>query len=333
MPEYLLGANPAVIQDRQYDDFEEQALRLIGYDQTYFQLTPGAFSGRFLSCLLGPVSVHVEQSNQALEQTVAGHPNAVTLGVLARSGAPFRLNGAAFTGSDVLIAMPGGDLHLRSPSNGAVVALVVEQDVLWRHPALSRPTRDRLCASDFGTQLLPAPQLARRIREDVVQAIQSANFEAGESDDAMVIGDALLSGIVSKLSLELSGHDISLPQLLTPASYERFLAGRKAIHTSWETIHSLGDLLPMTAAGRRTLQADFASNVDVGPLTYHRLLRLHMARRALRSPACFNLSIGDIAARYDFWSWSQFSRLYQSHFGLLPSDTRAKAGISAPAPG
>ncbi|WP_170415488.1 helix-turn-helix domain-containing protein [Ruegeria atlantica] len=330
-PNYLLSADPSVILDRQYHDFDEQAERLTGFDQSYLQLTPGTFSGRFLSCFLGDnLSVHLEHCNQALEQTVAGHSQAITIGVLASEGEPFLLNGSSFDQDGVLVAMPYADLHLRSPVEGAVIAIVIHPDHLRDHSGLSAPAKEWLFAPDFGAQLLNAPQLARRIREDVVQAIQAASFEKGPEKTAQLIGDALLAGVASKLSLEFSGHGASLSRLLSPISYEQFLAGRDAIHKNWNDIHSVDDVLAITRSGRRTLQSSFTSQISLGPLSYHRLLRLHMARCALSDPGQFDVSIGDIAARHEFWSWSQFTKLYQTHFGQLPSDTRSNARAEAP---
>ena len=326
-PNYLLSADPSVILDRQYHDFDEQAERLTGFDQSYLQLTPGAFTGRFLSCFLGDkVSVHMEHCNQALEQTVAGHPDAITLGVLASEGEPFLLNGHSFTRDNVLLAMPNADLHLRSPTEGAVIAIVIQASHLRDHAGLSDPAKDWLFTPDFGAQLLNAPQLARRVREDVIQAIQAASFERAGQHNAQLIGDALLAGVASKLSLELAGTEAPLSRLLSPTSYDQFLAGRDVIHRNWSAIYSLDDVLATTRWGRRTLQNSFKSQVALGPLSYHRLLRLHMARRALRDPGQNAISIGDIAAKYEFWSWSHFTKLYHTHFGQPPSETRDEAG-------
>lgn len=173
-----------------------------------------------------------------------------------------------------------------------------------------------------------APQLARRIREDVVQAIQSASCDGTGQASAAIIGEALLTGLVSKLSLEIARPGTCLSNMIGSTSYEKFIAGRIAIHSSWEKIHSVMICLPKRGGGRRTLQKSFASQVALGPLNYHRLLRLHMARRALGDPSQFSASIGDIAAFHGFWNWSQFTKLYQSHFGQLPSDTRAKAALT-----
>ena len=89
----------------------------------------------------------------------------------------------------------------------------------------------------------------------------------------------------------------------------------------------MGDILALSGSARRSLQSSFASQIDVGPLTYHRILRLHLARVALRDKLQFGASIGDIAARFEFWNWSQFTHQYQVHFGELPSQTRYHAGF------
>lgn len=288
------------------------------------QLTPGPFVGRFLSCFLSDkVSIHMEHCTQALEQSVAVHGDAVTIGVLVNVSDPFCLNGSAFTSDNVMIAMPGSEFHVQSPVEGAVIAIVVPKDHLQSHPGLSSLANDWLFASGFGVQLLNSPQLARRIREDVVQALQSTSLKETGLHAAQVIAEALLAGLVSKLSLEVSLNNTSLSTAISSTAYEKFVVGRNTIHNNWEHIHSVDDLLSQTGIGRRTLQNSFASNVALGPLSYHRLLRLHMAKRALLDPGQISASIGDIAATHGFWNWSQFTKLYQSHFGSLPSETRA----------
>ncbi len=324
VPAYLLSATPGIIHDAQYDNFDEQAERLVGFDKTYMPLTPGPFVGRFLSSFLSDkVSIHMEHCTQALEQSVAGHGDAVTIGVLVNVSEPFCLNGSAFTSDNVMIAMPGSEFHVQSPVEGAVIAIVVQKDHLQSHPGLSSLANDWLFATGFGVQLLYSPQLARRIREDVVQALQSASLELTRQPAAEVIAEALLAGLVSKLSLEMSLTSTTLSTAVSSAAYEKFIVGRNTIHKNWEHIHCLDDLLSQTGIGRRTLQNCFTSNVALGPLSYHRLLRLHMAKRALLDPGQISTAIGDIAASHGFWNWSQFTKLYQSHFGSLPSETRA----------
>lgn len=323
MPEYLLRANPLLLLDQQYGDFDEQAQRLTGHDQSYVQLTPGAFSGRFLSCLLGPdVSIHIEHCNQSLEQHIGGHPGCFAIGVTIDGARGFAFNGQDISPDDVLINPPNEDVHMISPVNGSVLMIAVQAGYLSRFAEFFEPLQVFLAGTGQGIRVIRSPQLARRIREDVVQAIQGCSRHGCSPEEAFWIGEAFLAGILSRLSLELSSGMQRSP-LLTRQSYERYVACREVIAQAWEGIHDIEGLVSQTGINRRSLQEAFTTHVANGPLTYHRIIRLHLARRAFAEGIPSGQNIGDIAAQFGFWNWSQFSQQYRNHFGELPSQTRS----------
>lgn len=324
MPGYVLSANPDLIWDAQYSDFDTQAQRLVGHDQSYVQLTPGSFEGRFLSCTLGPdVAIHIEHCNQALEQQVSGHPTALSIGVVIQGRQSFLANGEGLSCDDVLFIPPGGDLHLLSPVNGAVLAITVQESCLAAYASLSEPLQSYLHETPK-VRIRRNPQLARRIREDVVQAIEGCTRVDCSPQEAVGIGHALLTGLFAKLSIDLCAVPGGVHGQIRQ-SYDRFMVCRDAILTDWEQVHDLDALTDHTGIKRRSLQQAFTSHVSAGPLTYHRIIRLHLVRRALLDEAGQGESIGDIAARFGFWNWSQFTQHYRSHFGEVPSQTRASS--------
>ncbi|WP_165821405.1 helix-turn-helix domain-containing protein [Falsiruegeria mediterranea] len=322
MPGYVLSANPGLIWDARYSDFDAQSQRLVGHDQSYVQLSPGTFEGRFLSCTLGPdIAIHIEHCNQALEQQLSGHSTALSIGVAIQGRQSFLANGEGLSPDDILFIPPGSDLHLLSPVNGAVLAITVQDSCLASYADLSDPLRTYLHETPE-VRILRNPQLARRIREDVVQAIEGCNRVDCSQQEAARIGHALLTGLFAKLSIDLcalpGGDHGQIRQ-----SYDRFMACRDTILRGWEQVHDLDALTDQTGIKRRSLQQAFTSHVSAGPLTYHRIIRLHLVRRALLDETFQSDSIGDIAARFGFWNWSQFTQHYRSHFGEVPSQTRA----------
>lgn len=322
MPNYLLSANPGLIWDAHYNDFDEQAQRLVGHDQSYLQLTSGTFEGRFLSCTLGPdVAIHIEHCNQALEQQVSGHSTALSIGVAIQGRQNFLANGEALSCDDILFIPPGSDLHLLSPLNGAILAITVQDSCLATHARLSEPLLAYLNEAPE-VRILRNPQLARRVREDAVQAIEGCNRSDCTQHEATRIGHALLMGLFAKLSIDFCALPGGDPGQIRQ-SYDRFMACRDTILKDWEQVHDLDALTDQTGIKRRSLQQAFTSHVSAGPLTYHRIIRLHLVRRALLDVASHDQSIGDIAARFGFWNWSQFTQHYRSHFGEVPSQTRA----------
>ncbi len=323
MPEYLLSANPQLILDQQYSDFDEQAQRLTGHDQSYIQLTPGAFSGRFLSCLLGPhVSIHIEHCNQSLEQQIGGYPGYFAIGVSIDGRKSFVFNGQEVSPNDVLINPPNADVHMISPVNGSVLMIAVQASYLSTFAEFFEPLQELFSRTGQGIRMVRSPQLARRIREDVIQAVQGSCRHDCSPEEAFWIGEAFLAGICSKLSLELSSNMQQSP-ILTRQSYERYVACREVIAQAWDGIHDLEGLVLQTGIKRRSLQEAFTTHVANGPLAYHRIIRLHLARRAFAEGIPSEQSIGDIAAQYGFWNWSQFTQQYRNHFGELPSQTRS----------
>jgi AraC family ethanolamine operon transcriptional activator len=60
---------------------------------------------------------------------------------------------------------------------------------------------------------------------------------------------------------------------------------------------------------------------------YLRSLRLNAVRRELLAGTCCRVQ--EVAARWGFWSLSQFAADYRRQFGERPSDTRLRAGRSA----
>lgn len=281
--------------------------------------------GRFLSSFLGPdVAVHIEYCNQALEQSIAGSATEYSFGVVLGDTNVFRANGRQFTPDDVMVLPPGGILHMHSPMDGAVMAIVINCDRLLGEAGLSPHVADWLEEMRGDIALLRAPRLARRLREDARLALEGASVKNSNPDAlGTIIGNALVASLTAKLSLECTAPGQGGTSM-NSNSYARFLECRAHIHEEWERIHQISDLTDIANASKRSLQNAFSIQLSVGPLAYSRIFRLHLARHALLGSDCSSQSIGDIAAAYGFWNWSRFSNLYSKQFGELPSRTRER---------
>ena len=321
MPSCDFSAKRSNFADQTFRDFDEQAQQLIGHDQSYTQLTAGAFRGRFFSAFLGAeVAVHMEVCNQALEQEVAGSADHFSFGVVLSEGEYFRANGRDQSKDDVFVIPPSGALHMISPVHGAVLAISVNQRVLLEHANLVPAVGDWL--GNLGPQVgfLRSPRLATRLREDVVSAVESAAIAPCAVDHAMV-GAALLGSIVSKLSLEWSGA-IPVKGWAGEKSFDRFWKGRGWLLGGDGSLDDHTGIVSALKQSRRTVEQAFSDQVSLGPLTYLRIHRLHKVRRCLQNDQLADQTIGDIAAEHGFWDWSRFTQHYRRHFGELPSTTR-----------
>ncbi|MBN9742698.1 AraC family transcriptional regulator [Amycolatopsis sp. A1MSW2902] len=93
-------------------------------------------------------------------------------------------------------------------------------------------------------------------------------------------------------------------------------------------ITSIADLAAQAGLSARALQAGFQDVAGVSPAAYVRQVRLDRAHRELTAGT--GGSVTEVAARWGFFHLSRFAAQYRRRFGVLPSETARKAGLSDP---
>ena len=319
---YPLCAKPGSISDHLYDDFDRQSERLSGYNQEYFQLSKGQFRGRFLSVEFGStVSFHLEVANQKLQQLVGFPSDKIALGLVFSNGGAFHVNGMEMTTRDIMVCRPGGEMNMISPCGGTIMAICFPKAGLENHSVgegFLKPS-ENLPSS---VSLFDMPDLAHRLREDALAAIESIQRaeEGMLNHDIEVIGRTFLSCILGQIELHLSS---TIPGVARSRCYDYDVF--KSIHGVLSSSGSPLDystLMKTTDLSKRTLQLAVSKYVDMTPTQYSRALRPNMARRVLTRGLKANETIGDVAQHHGFFGWSRFTKHYQELFGELPSEAR-----------
>ncbi|WP_299350313.1 helix-turn-helix domain-containing protein [uncultured Shimia sp.] len=325
-PRYAFSAASPNLLDSIYSDFDQQSERLSGHDQSYTQLTAGAFQGRFLSGQLGPdVAIHIEYCNQSLEQEVVSPPDCFTFGVQLNSGQPFRINGHVTDATDMFVMSPGALMHVVSPQDGSALAISVQKDMLLAHCAFTPALTDWLIGLNGDLGFLPQSPLAQRMRDDCVQALENAT-QITQAAGLSTLGHALVASLAAQLALYWPSSASASHQDAVP-SFVRFRQHSLNLSSTPLSLPADPSLVAGASASRRSLEQAFSTHVAMGPLTYLRVQRLHAVRRALAAPENATSTIGDIAAQFGFWDWSRFSSQFRRHFGILPSQARTEFGV------
>jgi len=83
---------------------------------------------------------------------------------------------------------------------------------------------------------------------------------------------------------------------------------------------SLGDVCAAAGVNARTLQHTFRRRRGCSPMTFLRGIRLQAAHDELLHPS-HHTTVAGQAAKWGFLHFGRFSRMYQSRFGELPSQT------------
>ncbi|MCP5088463.1 MAG: helix-turn-helix domain-containing protein [Rhodobacteraceae bacterium] len=320
-PKCEFSANMTCFSDNVFVDFDQQSEQFSGHDQSYIQLSPGAFRGRFLSGFLGPdVSIHMEYCNQALEQEVGGPLDHFSFGIVLNTDRQLRINGRPFGYQDLFLMTPGSHLHVFSPADCVVLAVTIRRRILLKQMALSAQVGDWISCLSGQVGFLRAQALAGRLRDDCISALESATRLEGEKDRAF-LGQALVSSVAAQLSLQWAGADPAFG-CAKERAYTRFQHCRTQLAQGLVCFGDSAGLPDVLKASKRSVEQAFSENVSMGPLTYLRIVRLHEVRRELANPVNAHMSIGDIAAQYGFWDWSRFSGYFRRHFDMLPSQAR-----------
>jgi len=92
---------------------------------------------------------------------------------------------------------------------------------------------------------------------------------------------------------------------------------------------SILDICKGVGASRRKLNYCFQDVLGSNPIHYLRAVRLNRVRRALKRCSDPHVGVYDIAVKWGFWHFSQFSRDYKRHFTELPSETLRLARLAA----
>ena len=316
---------PACV-DRSFDDFDAQSEQLAGHDQEYFQMSPGAFRGRFVSAFLGGgISLHLEAANQALEQRV-GCPNGmISLGLVVGKSPPFRANGVELGRDQLLVTNPGRELSLSSPAGGKILAVCIEQSALERvAPGGELP--QPLDPSAGRITVLQAPVLAARLRGASIDLLRAIRARSRGRAVRRNVARPLAAVIEAEFALHEAVLD-QWPSESRSGGYQTFLKAKDVMAGGTMAEFDYARLCEATSRSVRSIQSAFLRHAGTTPLRYFRAVKLTEARRALLSCRKGQKTVGDIAAECGFWSHSRFTQLYRLQFGELPSQTMYREAI------
>lgn len=295
---------------------------LTGWDQNYYQLSKGKFSGQMTEAWLGDLQLFEEHTSQAVFQSGVGRTGVVALGVFARLDGDARWRGNAIGLDHVTALSDHANLELSIPSNCTLLSVSVPLSML--------PTCDQSSgegnAAFAGTPCLvhsPALAAATRYRLNMAlltMAYQPRQLALSEARDQLV---SELVGLVDEY-LNLASAISGEPE---PKKARHVVAmARNYIDANPDRPITVLDLCKRTFTSRRTLQYCFTQVIGMSPAAYLKVVRLNGLHRDLVNSQGAQ-TIGDIAARWGFWHLSQLSVDYRRLFGELPSET-AKRGAA-----
>jgi len=299
-------------------DIDRLAQSQAGWSLRYDQLTGGPFASDIQLAQLPGVRLVLERTNRGVRQR----------GQLGAGGYGFAMaldlpGGAFFAGQrlahDSIMMGRGEDLDLCTPAGCALIGVVVDGELLrplWQH-LYCKPLPHWL---EKQVAVTAAPACATAVRELHVAALARVRTLPSLLNDAAAVlqlRDAVLLEWIEAIpsSVDALGVDsVAARRQLVDRACEAMLARRDEPLSLLALCRSVG-------ASPRKLGYCFQEVLGISPAKYVRALRLNAARRALKLADDPRAGVQDIAARFGFWHFGQFSLDYKRQFGELPSAT------------
>lgn len=306
LPETALRTFSAWQADLHFQDAQEQASALSGWNQDYLQLSAGMFQGKLAQVQGSGIKLFVERVQQSVLQTGVLPPRVLALGVpLNASG------GGMFCGR----ACDINSLHLFSGGSGFEFRTSRQHTMLGLELQLGDEVDLPLRAGALTHTIRPLA----KIRSYVMDLYQSARSDpALLSNPAVVasVSDFLLDSLLRTPNLPGAGPGN------TNAHWALVQHCVALINEAPDAAPTVTQLCLQAGVSRRTLQNAFLRVLDMSPLAYIKAVRLKQARETLKQAR----SVTDAATACGFWHFGHFSHDYQAMFGERPSDTlRRKA--------
>lgn len=132
---------------------------------------------------------------------------------------------------------------------------------------------------------------------------------------------AQLEAQIVDVLLEAQPHNYSKQMSrFAEAGHWRVRAAKEYMRSSAHLPLTLGDVCAAAGVNARTLQHTFQRYHGSSPMAFLRTIRLQAAREELLN-AADGATVAAQAAKWGFFHFGRFSRIYQTVFGELPSET------------
>lgn len=316
----------------EFNNIEEQAAFLNGYDQKYQQISAGIFQGQFHNTLLDDdLNVYVECFNQTLDQWGATPPDRHAFMFFMDSSNTAHFGTQEFLGNDILYLPPGHSSDWRCPPNTTNCVIDISRQ-FFDKTIQGNFTSDQVIRKTFNEKKLIRDKDYTTLLRHTVKFI----FKRYEQQSIRTILDGAKVGVKKSLCELLVGMlanqeppstclstDVPSKNANLANKIQNFIKGKKGvdIHPS-QIVQNFG-------ISRRHLEIVFKNNYGISPSKYIQIVKLNEFRSALMAEKNFDKNIGDIAADFEFWHLSRLAQSYKLHFGELPSETRKKMRVAA----
>ncbi|UFH51027.1 helix-turn-helix domain-containing protein [Pseudomonas sp. KNUC1026] len=311
-----MSAPPMLAQQICFDDVDVHARSLVGWQQTYDQLSAGHARTTLKHLTAERFQIFHETLDKRVVQRGAAPRSRLCLGLPSCSEAPGVFQGKRVGGESVTVLHGGQEFSVQSAEGMDLLGITMDVERLEAF-AGREVTEAQLRQLSHSTRLNVAPHFVsglRRQLETLMDAALAGDTQAEAPLEALAL-EAML--VLLDTALERGserGANFAVSAYLVRRSQQL------ALDCLDEPL-SVMDICQRLNVSRSTLQRSFQSVTGLRPVEYLRAVRLNAARRRLRRTCAGQFTVAEVASDLGFSHLGHFSGAYKALFGEHPSRT------------
>ncbi|WP_431099380.1 helix-turn-helix domain-containing protein [Polaromonas aquatica] len=303
---------PALLSRASFADADEQAAALTGWNQSYLQLSRGAFGGEVRQLEFAGLRLFVESLRESVYQTGQIRNGALALGLPLQVEGPSVFCGAPSDAGALHVFSGVSGFEFRSSRRHVMLGLELDE-AAWRRCSEHDPALHARLGAQAGLRRLDGAAQAglRQCLTGVLDTVEAAPALL----QSPAVQAAMLDSVMEQLGRVLAPTG-SADAVGTHGHWTLTRRARELVHAQLDQPPTVLALCEQLGVSRRTLQNGFQTALGISPLAYLRAVRLNAARQALKTATSVTAAATDLG----FWHFGHFAHDYQQMFGELPSE-------------
>lgn len=305
-------ALPALLSHASFADADEQAAALTGWNQSYLQLSRGAFGGEVRQLEFAGLRLFVESLRESVYQTGQIRDGALALGLPLQVDGPSVFCGAPSDAGALHVFSGESGFEFRSSRRHVMLGLELDE-AAWRRCGEHDPALQARLGAQAGLRRLDGAAQAglRQCVTGVLDTVEAAPALL----QSPAVQAAMLDSVMEQLGRVLAPTGC-VDSVGTHGHWALTRRARELVHAQLDQPPTVLALCEQLGVSRRTLQNGFQTALGISPLAYLRAVRLNAARQALKTATSVTAAATDLG----FWHFGHFAHDYQQMFGELPSE-------------
>ncbi len=318
------GAEPWLLTSSS-DDVNGHCANLGRWRLDYDQISRGRFIGSFTEVRLPNVQVFRETTSQKVRQYGRLGSDSFGIGLPWNARGEINFNGSCMSVGNA-IACFDAEVDLCTPLEFELRGIVMEASLVEKTLSSMKMELNKGVWNQL-RELRMEPGPTERIRQllhFVEDVTNTAPLILSDPDARKHLEDNILSAIFDMLPTVRDCEQVR------SASERKRVVDRACslIFSRPDQPMSMLDVCKGVGASRRKLSYCFLEVLGTNPVNYLRAVRLNKVRRELRCCTDERIGVYDVAVKWGFWHFSQFSLDYKRQFAELPSDTLRRARVT-----